>query len=191
MQVQGRARLDLQCLAPAGRVLLDFSALAAEPGQAYLQGAVVNISSIGSQMPRGGNPAYGVAKATQDALTKNLAFELAPKGVRVNAVLPGERGSGLRPSVSSMWCLLHSVGKLHSHPTCTDPCRQRLMKLKCLQRPPGRRCLRSSPGSRAYLWRPSWRSWRPSIPWGGWRTRMRSPPRWSSWPATQPASSLV
>ena len=55
-----------------------------------MQGAVVNIGSIGSQMPRGGNPAYNVAKAAQDALTKNLAFELAPKGVRVNAVLPGE-----------------------------------------------------------------------------------------------------
>ena len=52
---------------------------------------MVNIGSIGSQMPRGGNPAYNVAKAAQDALTKNLAFELAPKGVRVNAVLPGER----------------------------------------------------------------------------------------------------
>ena len=25
MQLQGRARLDLQCLTPAGRVLLDFS----------------------------------------------------------------------------------------------------------------------------------------------------------------------
>ena len=51
---------------------------------------MVNIGSIGSQMPRGGNPAYNVAKAAQDALTKDLAFELAPKGVRVNAVLPGE-----------------------------------------------------------------------------------------------------
>ena len=41
-------------------------------------------------MPRGGNPAYGVAKAAQDRLTQDLAFELAPKGVRVNSVLPGE-----------------------------------------------------------------------------------------------------
>lgn len=32
---------------------------------------------------------YGVAKAAQDTLTKNLAFEFATKGVRVNSVLPG------------------------------------------------------------------------------------------------------
>lgn len=32
---------------------------------------------------------YGVAKAAQDRLTKDLAFEFATKGVRVNSVLPG------------------------------------------------------------------------------------------------------
>ena len=31
-----------------------------------------------------------MAKAAQDRLTQDLAFELAPKGVRVNSVLPGE-----------------------------------------------------------------------------------------------------
>ena len=56
----------------------------------YAQGAVVNISSTAARVPRGGNLAYGVAKAAQDRLTQDLAFELAPKGVRVNSVLPGE-----------------------------------------------------------------------------------------------------
>ena len=55
-----------------------------------MQGAVVNISSTAARVPRGGNPAYGVAKAAQDRLTQDLAFELASKGVRVNSVLPGE-----------------------------------------------------------------------------------------------------
>ena len=49
----------------------------------------MNISSTASRVPRGGNPAYGVAKAAQDRLTQDLAFEFAPKGVRVNSVLPG------------------------------------------------------------------------------------------------------
>ena len=35
--------------------------------------------------------AYGVAKAAQDKLTRDLAFEFAPKGVRINSILPGER----------------------------------------------------------------------------------------------------
>ena len=54
------------------------------------QGAVVNISSGASIIPRKENVAYGVAKAAQDKLTKDLAFEFAPKGVRVNSILPGE-----------------------------------------------------------------------------------------------------
>lgn len=49
----------------------------------------MNISSTASRVPRGGNPAYGVAKAAQDRLTQDLAFEFAPKRVRVNSVLPG------------------------------------------------------------------------------------------------------
>ena len=61
---------------------------------------MVNVGSVGSRMPRGGNPAYNVAKAAQDALTRNLAFELAPKGVRVNAVLPGKHEYELKPSMS-------------------------------------------------------------------------------------------
>ena len=35
--------------------------------------------------------AYGAAKAAQDKLTQDLAFEFAPKGVRVNSILPGAR----------------------------------------------------------------------------------------------------
>lgn len=55
-----------------------------------MQGAVINTSSILSRVPAEGFLAYGVAKAAQDKLTKSLAFEFAPKGVRVNAILPGE-----------------------------------------------------------------------------------------------------
>ncbi|CAL8461621.1 g1152 [Coccomyxa elongata] len=53
------------------------------------KGAVVNISSVISVMP-GHKPmsAYGAAKAAQDKLTQDLAFEFAPKGVRINSILP-------------------------------------------------------------------------------------------------------
>ena len=68
-----------------------------------LQGAVINVSSVGALVPMSPNMAsYGVAKAAQDQLTKNLAFEFATKGVRVNSVLPGELSAFLRCVYSAL-----------------------------------------------------------------------------------------
>ncbi|KAK9905602.1 hypothetical protein WJX75_002844 [Coccomyxa subellipsoidea] len=53
------------------------------------KGAVVNISSVMAIISAEDDIAYGVAKAAQDKLTKDLAFKFAPKGVRINSVLPG------------------------------------------------------------------------------------------------------
>jgi 3-oxoacyl-[acyl-carrier protein] reductase len=53
-------------------------------------GTIVNVSSIAAR--NGGGPGatiYAAAKAAVTAITKGLAKELAPKGVRVNAVSPG------------------------------------------------------------------------------------------------------
>jgi NAD(P)-dependent dehydrogenase (short-subunit alcohol dehydrogenase family) len=53
-------------------------------------GVIVNLSSIAAR--NGGGPGatvYAAAKATIAAMTKGLAKELAPKGIRVNAVSPG------------------------------------------------------------------------------------------------------
>jgi NAD(P)-dependent dehydrogenase (short-subunit alcohol dehydrogenase family) len=52
-------------------------------------GAIVFISSIAAFDPVPGLGAYSVTKAGIVALTKALAKELAPRGVRVNAVAPG------------------------------------------------------------------------------------------------------
>lgn len=51
-------------------------------------GAVVNVSSISSEVPGEGIGIYGVSKAAINHLTKTLAAEMGP-GVRVNAVAPG------------------------------------------------------------------------------------------------------
>jgi NAD(P)-dependent dehydrogenase (short-subunit alcohol dehydrogenase family) len=52
-------------------------------------GAIVNISSIGAAQPTIGLGHYEATKAAVDALTRSAAIELAPHGIRVNAVAPG------------------------------------------------------------------------------------------------------
>ena len=51
-------------------------------------GSIVMISSIFGR-EWGGRPAYNVVKAAENALAKSMARQLAPKGIRVNAVAPG------------------------------------------------------------------------------------------------------
>jgi glucose 1-dehydrogenase len=53
------------------------------------RGSVVNISSVNSFIHAPGLPAYSAAKGGLDALTRQLALEYGPRGVRVNAVNPG------------------------------------------------------------------------------------------------------
>ncbi|MGH3252559.1 MAG: SDR family NAD(P)-dependent oxidoreductase [Trebonia sp.] len=52
-------------------------------------GAILNISSLNSEVPMFGGSAYCTAKAGVAMLTKCGALELAEAGIRVNAVSPG------------------------------------------------------------------------------------------------------
>ena len=52
-------------------------------------GSIVNISSIHARGSFPGFSAYAATKGAVNALTRQLAVELAPRGVRVNAVAPG------------------------------------------------------------------------------------------------------
>jgi NAD(P)-dependent dehydrogenase (short-subunit alcohol dehydrogenase family) len=53
------------------------------------KGSVVNLSSVAGPRPYGNLLAYCVSKAGVDQLTRCAALDLAPHGVRVNAVNPG------------------------------------------------------------------------------------------------------
>lgn len=52
-------------------------------------GAIVNISSAAAKIPMPGSAEYSVSKAGVWMLTRCLALELAPHGIRVNTVAPG------------------------------------------------------------------------------------------------------
>ncbi len=53
------------------------------------QGAIVNTASDFAIMGVAGNAAYTAAKAAIYSLTKSLACEFTPRGIRVNAIGPG------------------------------------------------------------------------------------------------------
>jgi NAD(P)-dependent dehydrogenase (short-subunit alcohol dehydrogenase family) len=62
---------------------------AALPHLTARQGAVVNVSSVNGLRSFPGVLAYCVSKSAVDQLTRCAAIELAPLGVRINAVNPG------------------------------------------------------------------------------------------------------
>lgn len=55
------------------------------------KGAIVNVTSIaGGRVHRFAGSAYGTSKAALAALTREMAADFGPYGVRVNAIAPGE-----------------------------------------------------------------------------------------------------
>jgi NAD(P)-dependent dehydrogenase (short-subunit alcohol dehydrogenase family) len=54
-----------------------------------VKGHIVNISSTASLISRPGTAHYASSKAGMNTLTRVLAIELAPHGIKVNCVLPG------------------------------------------------------------------------------------------------------
>jgi 7-alpha-hydroxysteroid dehydrogenase len=53
------------------------------------RGAIVNISSMAGENKNHGMASYSSSKAAVNHLTRNLAFDLGPMGIRVNAIAPG------------------------------------------------------------------------------------------------------
>ena len=64
------------------------------------KGAIINVSSGGATRAHRGNAAYDATKGGIEALTRAMAVDLAPYGVRVNGLIPGAIDSkGMDPDL--------------------------------------------------------------------------------------------
>lgn len=69
--------------------LFRLTQLAAPHMKAAGGGAVLNISSMAGENKNSRMASYGSSKAAVNHLTRNIAFDLGPMGIRVNAIAPG------------------------------------------------------------------------------------------------------
>jgi NAD(P)-dependent dehydrogenase (short-subunit alcohol dehydrogenase family) len=65
-------------------------------------GSVVTLASIAAKVPEAGPPAYAVSKAAVWMLTKHAARDLAPAGIRVNAIGPGYIDTNMTAIIGAM-----------------------------------------------------------------------------------------
>ena len=92
---------------------------AGQPGRAHRDGrtgagAIVNVASVNAFFqPDAATIDYGAAKAALVNLTKTLAQEFGPRGVRVNAVSPG-------PVATDLWLGEHGVAETVAKATGVD-----------------------------------------------------------------------
>jgi 3-oxoacyl-[acyl-carrier protein] reductase len=64
-------------------------------------GVIVNLSSINTRAPSPRGAIYSATKAAVEALTVSLAREWAPRGIRVNAVAPGQTDTDMLRAANS------------------------------------------------------------------------------------------
>lgn len=67
----------------------------ARPMMARRSGAIVNVASVSAMRAVAGRSSYAATKAGVVAFTRVVARELAPHGVRVNALIPGFVDAGM------------------------------------------------------------------------------------------------
>lgn len=78
------------------------------------QGCIINVTSIaGSKVHPFAGVAYATSKAALSALTREMAFDFGPHGVRVNAIAPGEIDTSiLSPGTADIVERLVPMGRL-------------------------------------------------------------------------------
>lgn len=97
--------------------LFRLSQLAAPHMAAKGHGAILNISSMAGENRNVRMASYGSSKAAVNHLTRNMAFDLGPQGIRVNAIAPGAirtdaLASVLKPDVEKAMLRHTPLGRL-------------------------------------------------------------------------------
>jgi len=85
-------------------------------------GSIVNLSSVQSVVGFVGWAGYAASKGGINALTQQAAVEYAPKGIRVNAIIPGTiltemnerimQESGDPAAQMAAWVAMHPIGRV-------------------------------------------------------------------------------
>jgi NAD(P)-dependent dehydrogenase (short-subunit alcohol dehydrogenase family) len=85
-------------------------------------GSIVNISSVQSLVGFLGWSGYAASKGGINALTQQAAVEYAPRGIRVNAIIPGTILTGMNEGIlrehpdpnglMAEWTRMHPVGRI-------------------------------------------------------------------------------
>jgi len=86
--------MDLERLEQCYKVDFRAAYLCAQRAAQYMikdgtKGSIINITSVHQERTNDGDTIYGPMKAALARATESMAYELAPYGIRVNAVAPG------------------------------------------------------------------------------------------------------
>ena len=103
--------------------------MVAEPMEKQGGGAIVNLSSISAHIAQPGRWTYNAAKGAVNQLTRCMALDLAPAGIRVNTVSPGwiwtrevdKAAGGDRQKWGPRWGKFHMLRRLGEVEECAGP----------------------------------------------------------------------
>lgn len=108
------------------------ASLVAEPMRQQGGGAIVNMSSISAFIAQPHRWTYNAAKGAVHNLTKCMALDLAPYGIRVNSISPGwiwtrevfkaaDQDGGGRQKWNPIWGEYHMLGRCGEPIECAGP----------------------------------------------------------------------